>query len=50
MLRLEYGNGGRKEMVDNIITEVGFILLGGAVALIPIYILGLVLRNGEENG
>ena len=47
MLRLEYGNGGRKEMVDNIITEVGFILLGGAVALIPIYILGLVLK-GEE--
>jgi len=26
---------------------VGFILLGGAVAFIPIYILGLVLK-GEE--
>tara|TARA_B100000029_G_scaffold90819_1_gene80683 strand:- start:538 stop:672 length:135 start_codon:yes stop_codon:yes gene_type:complete len=38
-----------KEMIDNIITEVGFILLGGAVAFIPIYILGLVLKNGEEN-
>jgi len=47
MLRLEYGNGGRKEMVDNIITEAGFILLGGVVAFIPIYILGLVLK-GEE--
>ena len=47
MWRLEYGYGGRKEMVDNIITEVGFILLGGAVAFIPIYILGLVLK-GEE--
>ena len=47
MLKLEYGSGGRKEMVDSIITEVGFILLGGAVALIPIYILGLVLK-GEE--
>ena len=47
MLRLEYGNGWRKEMVDNIITEMGFILLGGAVALIPVYILGLVLK-GEE--
>ena len=48
MWRLEYGNGGRKEMVDNIITEMGFILLGGAVAFIPIYILGLVLK-GEES-
>ena len=48
MLKLEYGNGGRREMVDNIITEVGFILLGGAVAFIPIYILGLVLK-GEES-
>ena len=47
MLRLEYGNGWIKEMVDNIITEMGFILLGGAVAFIPIYILGLVLK-GEE--
>ena len=35
-------------MIDNIITEVGFILLGGAVAFIPIYILGLILKNGEE--
>ena len=47
MLRLEYGKAWRKEMVDNIITEIGFILLGGAVALIPVYILGLVLK-GEE--
>ncbi len=36
-----------KEMMDNIITGVGFILLGGAVAFIPVYILGLVLK-GEE--
>ena len=35
-------------MMDNLITEIGFILLGGAVAFIPIYILGLVLKNGEE--
>ena len=37
-------------MIDNLITEVGFLLLGVLVAFIPIYILGLVLRNGEENG
>ena len=36
-----------EKMIDNIITEVGFILLGGAVAFIPIYMLGLVLK-GEE--
>ena len=36
-------------MIDNIITEVGFILLGGLVALVPVYILGTVLR-GDENG
>ena len=34
-------------MMDSIITEVGFILLGGAVAFIPIYIIGLFLK-GEE--
>ena len=32
-------------MLDNIITEVGFILLGGVVALIPVYIMGLILRE-----
>ena len=37
-----------EKMMDNIITEVGFILLGGIVADVPIYIVGLVLRNGEE--
>ena len=37
-----------EKMIDNIITEVGFILLGGIVAAVPIYIVGLVLRNGEE--
>ena len=35
-------------MLDNIITEVGFLLLGGAVAFIPIYILGLFLREKEH--
>tara|TARA_R100000008_G_scaffold85814_1_gene76743 strand:- start:132 stop:233 length:102 start_codon:yes stop_codon:yes gene_type:complete len=33
--------------MDNIITEVGFVLLGGVVAAIPIYIVGLILRSGE---
>ena len=37
-----------KAMIDSIITEVGFILLGGAVAFIPVYILGLILKNGGE--
>ena len=37
-----------KEMIDNIITEVGYILLGGIFAFIPIYLLGLFLRNAEE--
>ena len=36
-----------KEMIDSIITEVGFILLGGAVAFIHIYILGLILKNAS---
>ncbi len=35
-------------MIDNIITEVGFILLGGAVAAIPIFLLGLILNNGDD--
>tara|TARA_R100000781_G_C3986999_1_gene95561 strand:- start:304 stop:408 length:105 start_codon:yes stop_codon:yes gene_type:complete len=34
--------------MDNIITEVGFMLIGGIAALIPVYLLGLVLKNGEE--
>ena len=37
-------------MVDSIITEVGFIALGGLVAAIPIMIIGLVLRSvGDGN-
>tara|TARA_R100000781_G_scaffold32676_1_gene23809 strand:- start:1104 stop:1208 length:105 start_codon:yes stop_codon:yes gene_type:complete len=32
-------------LIQNIITEVGFVLLGGIVAAIPIYILGLVLKD-----
>ncbi len=35
-------------MMDNIITEVGFVLLGGMVAFIPIYILGIVLKGEEQ--
>ena len=34
-------------MMDSIITEAGFILIGGAVALIPVYILGLILKGDE---
>ena len=37
-----------KKMVDSIITEVGFIALGGLVAAIPIMIIGMVLRSGED--
>ena len=37
-----------EKMIDNIITEVGFILLGGEFDFLPIYILGLVLRNGGD--
>tara|TARA_B100000686_G_scaffold142822_1_gene150301 strand:+ start:338 stop:439 length:102 start_codon:yes stop_codon:yes gene_type:complete len=32
-------------MIDSIITEVGFILIGGAVALIPVYIIGFILKE-----
>ena len=32
-------------LLNNIITEVGFILLGGVVALIPVYIIGLILKE-----
>ena len=35
--------------MDNIITEMGYILIGGAVAFIPVYLLGMVLKNGVEN-
>ena len=34
-------------MMDSIITEAGFILIGRAVALIPVYILGLILKGDE---
>ncbi len=30
------------------ITEVGFVLLGGMVAVLPVYLLGMVLRNNEK--
>ena len=35
-------------MVDNIITEVGFIALGGLVAAVPIMIIGVILRGGDN--
>ena len=33
--------------MDNLITEVGFLLLGGLVAAIPIYIMGMILKGNE---
>ena len=33
--------------MDNIITEVGFILIGGAVAFIPIFIIGQILKQND---
>ena len=32
-------------LLNNIITEVGFILLGGVVAFITVYIMGLILKE-----
>ena len=34
-------------LMENVITEVGFVLLGGMVAAVPIYILSLILRSGD---
>ena len=36
-------------MINNIITEVGFILIGGAFAAIPLFIIGQILKNGVQN-
>ncbi len=36
-------------LMDNLVTTVGFIALGGLVAAIPVLILGVVLRS-VENG
>tara|TARA_B100000029_G_scaffold266453_1_gene262404 strand:- start:533 stop:643 length:111 start_codon:yes stop_codon:yes gene_type:complete len=35
-------------MIDSIITEVGFILIGGLVAAIPIYIMASILGRDEN--
>ena len=35
--------------MDNIITEIGYILIGGAVAYVTVYLLVIVLQNGVEN-
>ena len=32
-------------MIDSFITEAGFILLGGLVAIIPVYLISLMVRN-----
>jgi len=34
-------------MINNIIIDVGFILLGGLVATIPIFIMGSILSRNE---
>ena len=34
-------------LIDSIITEAGFILIGGIVALIPVYLLSLVLTPND---
>ncbi len=34
-------------ILENILTEVGFVLLGGVVAAVPIYVLGLILRRSD---
>ena len=34
--------------MDNLITELGFMVLGGILAAIPVYILGSIL-NGQSN-
>ena len=34
-------------LIQNIITEVGFVLLGGIVAVIPVYLLGLALKQND---
>tara|TARA_R100000008_G_C3419779_1_gene84302 strand:- start:13 stop:114 length:102 start_codon:yes stop_codon:yes gene_type:complete len=33
--------------MNNIITDLGFILLGGIVAVIPVYLLGLALKQND---
>ena len=34
--------------MDNLITTVGFVALGGLLAAVPIFIIGIVLRSGEN--
>ena len=36
-------------ILNNFITEAGFILLGGMGAFIPVYILGLILKGGTDD-
>ncbi len=34
-------------MMDSVITEMGFVILGGIVAVIPVYLLGLALKQND---
>ncbi len=33
--------------MNNLITEIGYIIIGGALAFIPVYILGLILKQND---
>jgi hypothetical protein len=33
--------------MDSVITEMGFVILGGIVAVIPVYLLGLALKQND---
>ena len=35
-------------MIDSVITEIGFIMLGGLVAVIPVYLISLMVRGSED--
>ena len=35
---------------QNMITEIGYLIFGGALAAIPILLLGLVLNRGNDQG
>ena len=35
---------------QNMITELGYLIFGGALAAIPILVLGLVINRGNDQG
>jgi cytochrome c oxidase assembly protein Cox11 len=47
-LRGFYNVEGYIDQMDNIMVDILYVLVGGAFAAVPLYILSLVLRNGEE--